>query len=240
MSNFPFPIFIINLDRKPERYKYVINQLKKMNIKDYSRVPAVDGFNTSDKKLLNYGIDKTLIDRKGIAGCAASHVRLWKYIVRENLDWVLILEDDAHFHPKFLTLFNKYWQKVPIGAKIVFVGYCGPKELEETNEPVISGSVMCLQGYILSWRGAKYLLEKLLPINEPIDILIDKHFKNNPGSYIFNGNVIIDGIRPNDYKEKNGKKCMFNGIIYQNQEDQGTTIHCIDTVFKIDPKYHQV
>ena len=90
---------------------------------------------------------------------------------------------------------------------------------------------MCLQGYMISSQGAQYLVNNLLPIKNPVDIDLDNHFDGKPGSYIFNGNVTIDGIRPNDYKEANGRRCMFNGIIYQNHEEQGSTIHGAETVF---------
>lgn len=84
----------------------------------------------------------------------------------------------------------------------------------------------------ISWEGAQYLLEHLLPVNNPIDIEIVDYFRkfDPKGCYSFNGDVVIDGIRPNDHKELNGDRCMFNGIIYQNK-DQGSTIHNENTVY---------
>lgn len=231
-QKFPFGIYIINLDRKPERYEYVTNQLKNMGISNYQKWTAVDGFKTTDDILRNEGITQRLIDQgRGLAGCAASHVKLWKHIANNKLGWTLILEDDTNFHPKFIELFNEYWKEVPKDAKIIFPGYCGPEEIEESPEKIIEHAVMCLHGYMISWEGAQYLLDKLLPIDLPVDIPIDNHFKENSGSYIFNGNAIVSGIRPNDYKEQNGKRCMFNGIIYQNQQEAGSTIHKEETVF---------
>lgn len=226
-------VYIINLERKPERYQYVSQQLRDLGMKNPHRWVGTDGFKTDDATLLSVGITPDLIARgRGLAGCAASHLRLWTYIRDNNLDWTLILEDDAHFHPDFVTLFPKYWREVPKDALIVFPGFCAPKEVEEEHpEAVIPRGVMCLHGYMLNAKGAAYLLKELLPMDLPVDIPITEHFRHRPGSYIFNGEFTMDGIRPNDYKESQGKRCTFNGLIYQNQQDQGSTIHQLETVF---------
>jgi GR25 family glycosyltransferase involved in LPS biosynthesis len=229
--NFPFPTFIINLDRKPERFIYVKDQLDKMGITGYQRISGVDGFQLTRDELVKYGSTYELTERRGIAGCAASHIKVWRYIAEKKLGWCLILEDDAHFHPKFLELFRKYWTSVPKSARIIFPGYCVGEEVERAPKLIIERGVMCLQGYMLSWEGAQHLIDNVIPINDPIDIVIDNYFKKKGGSFIFNGNAIVNGIRPNDYKEANGRRCMFNGIIYQNHEEQGSTIHSPETVF---------
>jgi glycosyl transferase, family 25 len=231
-KSFYFPVFIINLDRKPGRYVYITEQLDALGITNYQKISGTDGFKVSDETMLSLGIHQELIDRgRGLAGCASSHIRAWKHIVNNNLDWTLILEDDAHFHPQFMSLFHNYWKNVPQDAKIIFPGFCGPEEIEKNNNLIIKRQVMCLHGYMLNSEGAKYLLDNLLPMKLPVDIVIDNHFAKHSGSYIFNGSISVDGIIPNNYKEQNGRRCMFNGIIYQNHEEQGSTIHGIDTVF---------
>jgi len=232
-GKFSFPIYIINLERKPERYQYVKQQLDNMGLTNYQRWLGVDGFKTDKEDILKVGISEDLYNKgKGLAGCAASHAQVWKHLVDTKADWTLILEDDANFHPHFLQLFTKYWQQVPTRAKIVYVGHCcGEEEEKKSKTSIIETGVMCNHGYMLSWVGAKYLLDNLTPLKDPVDIDIVEHFRHRPGSFIFNGNNMVEGIRPNDYKESNGRKCMFNGIIYQNQEEQGSTIHGVNTVF---------
>jgi GR25 family glycosyltransferase involved in LPS biosynthesis len=226
-------VYIINLERKPTRFAYVSEQLDQLGLHNYHRWIGTDGFKVDPKEMLSAGVTQSLIDRGlGLSGCATSHIRLWRYIADNNLDWVLIAEDDAHFHPDFVTLFPQYWRQVPADALIVFPGFCAPKEVEDEHpEPVIPRGVMCLHGYMLNAAGAAYLLKELLPMDLPVDIPITEHFRDRPGSYIFNGTCTMDGIRPNDYKEAQGKRCEFRGIIYQNQQDQGSTIHQMETVF---------
>ncbi len=230
-TSFPFEVFIINLDRKTERYTYVSDQLDKLGITNYQRVSAVDGFHISKEELMKYGLGHNMSIRQGIAGCAASHISLWKHILDNKLDWTLILEDDAHFHPNFTELFPSYWKEIPANAKIIFPGYCGGDDVKNNDQLVIEKSVMCLQAYMINHESAKYLLDNLLPMDQSIDIVIENHFAKHPGSYIFNDRVTIDGIRPMDYKEQNGNRCMFDGIVYQNRKDQGSTIHKHETIF---------
>jgi len=229
-NTFPFQTFIINLDRKKERYDYVAKQLDNLGISNYKRWSATDGFNIDPTEMISDGISQKLINRgKGLAGCASSHIRIWKHIRDNKLDWTLILEDDVHFHPQFIEIFYKYWKHVPIDAKIVFPGYY---DMPKNNKQLIlNQSVMCLHAYMLDCKGADYLLENLLPFNTAIDVHITEHFRNNYGSFIFNGMVTINNIRPDDYKLNNGDKCMFNGIIYQNREEYGRTIYKENTTF---------
>ena len=191
-DSFTFPVYIINLDRKPERYEYVKNQLDSMGITGYHRWKATDGFNTGSNELVKNGVTTKLAERRGLAGCASSHIRLWRHIAENKMGWTLILEDDAHFHPQFVSLFHKYWRHIPKTAKIVFPGYCGSSDLEKPNDITSEAGVMCLHGYMLSWQGAQYLLDNLIPIDIPIDIVVDDHFKRFKGSYIFNGNATMD------------------------------------------------
>ncbi len=237
-NTFPFPIYIINLDRKPERYIYVKKQLEKLGLTNYQKWPATDGFTISPDKMINDGVTHNLtVKGKGLAGCAVSHINIWKHIAENNYisednpdGWTLILEDDAHFHPQFISLFHKYWEHIPKDAKIIFSGYC--TQCGGSQKRITEKNVMCTHGYMVTSQSAKYLLDNLLPINEPIDIVISNYFRISSGSYIFNGNVVINEIRPNDYKKSNGKRCMFDGIIYQNHKEYGNTIHNEKTVFE--------
>lgn len=228
-------IYIINLERYPKRYEYVTSQLNNLGLKKYQKWNGTDGFFTSIDDFLNIGLTTELCNRKGLAGCASSHIGLWRHIAENKLDWVLILEDDAHFHPDFVKLFNSYVKNIEDtdNVMMIFPGYCGNDEIEKSDNPVIEAPVMCLHGYIISHRGAQYLLDNLLPMNDPVDIAIIDHFHKNKYDkcLVFNGNASIDGIRPHDYKEQNGSKCQFSGIIYQNQKEKGSTIHSPEIVY---------
>ena len=225
-------IFIINLDRKPERYTYVSDQLDKFGFKDYQRWPAVDGFNSDLETLMSYGLASILCDRRGLAGCAASHIDVWRHIVKEKIEWTLILEDDAYFHPRFPELFRGYTEKIPKDTKIAYLGYCGVDE-DLGKEAVVKYAPMCMHAYLISYEGAQHILNNIGNIENPIDIELLRYFKKDQsnGCYIFNGNAFVNGIRPHDYKENNSGRCQFEGIVYQNRQELGSTIHEVNTVY---------
>jgi GR25 family glycosyltransferase involved in LPS biosynthesis len=232
-GTFSFPIFIINLDRHPDRYSYITKQLNAMGLTGYTRISGTDGFKIDSKEMEKIGVTSNLVDKgKGVAGCSSSHIRTWKHIAENKLGWSLILEDDAHFHPQFMKLFSKYWRQVPTNAKIIYPGFCSEHILSKQENSVISRDVFGAHAYLISWEGAQYLLDNLLPMNDVIDLAIKTHFRNHDGSYIFNGNMIFDGIRPNQYKESNEKSCVCDGIVYQNRQDYGTTVRREETVFE--------
>ena len=223
------PIFIVSLDRKPERYKYVTCQLDLMRMTNYQKWSATDGFKIDTKKIISDGITQKLIERgnKAEVGCASSHIKLWKHIVAKKLDWTLILEDDAHFHPQFISIFNKYWELVPIDAKIIFPGHggqCYTNFQKNRSRLVYQNHTVCLHAYIINWESAQYLLDNLLPMDKIVDVAIYDHFSNHYGSFVFNGNAKVNGIRPDEYKLLRGKKCECDGIIYQNQEEYISTL----------------
>lgn len=229
-NTFSFPVHIINLDRNPERYEYVTKQLDTLGITDYSRISAMDGFKADPQEMIKLGIDTEFVHKeRGAAGCAASHVKTWRQIADNKSGWTLILEDDAHFHPDFVKLFSKYWNKVPRDASIIYPGY-SCDNINETLPLIVSESVLCTHAYIINWQGAERLLNNI-PKKTGIDIEIANYFRHKTGSYIFNGTSIVEGIRPYDYKEANGRKCTFNGIIYQNQQDYGNTTKAEHTTF---------
>lgn len=229
-NTFPFPIYIINLERKPERYRYIKQQLDNLGIKNYQQWRATDGFKVSDQEMLNDGVNQKLIsDGRGLSGCASSHIRIWKHIAENKLDWTLILEDDVHFHPDFVKLFHQYWKKTPIQSKIIYPGFFESPLL--SKQIVIRQNVLCLHGYMINSKSAQYLLDNLLPMDQPIDIVVANHFAWRDGSYVFNSWIDINGIVANDYKKNNGDKCMFNGIIYQNRQEYGRTIYHENTTF---------
>lgn len=86
-------IFVINLDRATDRWSYFKDD------KRYTRWSATDYNDLPD----NHPIFKKLIsmwnispqEHKAKCGCHLSHTNLWRYIVQNKLNDVLILEDDA-------------------------------------------------------------------------------------------------------------------------------------------------
>lgn len=123
-------IYCINLDRRPERWRFMQKQLRHFRV-SAERFSAVDGqklefgelvegglisvqavprfFLPDDEKV--FGIDLT----PGAIGCALSHMKIWREIIEEHRDLLategagrggdapryLVIEDDCRFSPTF-------------------------------------------------------------------------------------------------------------------------------------------
>jgi FkbM family methyltransferase len=117
LSFNPNCIKIINLKRRGDRKKQMIEQLENNYIKDYEFIDAVDGIelkNSLELEALFKG--NNFHNRKGVIGCALSHLKIWNKLVNDkNNDYYVILEDDIELCPDFgnklkehCFLFQKY------------------------------------------------------------------------------------------------------------------------------------
>jgi hypothetical protein len=94
MSNVTtLPVYLINLDRRPDRLKVAEAQLSDMSL-PFVRQSAVDGLelhsNRKDIPLIPLGQE----------GAMASHRLVWERIVQGESEFALILEDDVELDPE--------------------------------------------------------------------------------------------------------------------------------------------
>jgi glycosyl transferase family 25 len=98
--------YIINLKRHSDRKKNMLNQLEKYGITNFEFIDAVDGDELTDfqiKKECDFKKMKRisrLLTKNEIA-CALSHQKVYKRIISENDNRVIILEDDAILSDEF-------------------------------------------------------------------------------------------------------------------------------------------
>ena len=107
------------------------------------------------------------------------HYNSWKYVVDNNLDNCIILEDGIEF------LRNDFENlKINNDIDILFVN-------EEMKSQIIFNKKQFigygLQGYIVSQKDAKILLQQCNTLSMPIDLQI-RNLCNNPN--IINGDII--------------------------------------------------
>ena len=91
-------IYVINLKRAVGRMAKIDNSMKSLGI-EYERIEAIDGN--------NFEINESCIDQYrfkiqqkrrctlGEVGCAESHRKVWREILKHNFNSALILEDDV-------------------------------------------------------------------------------------------------------------------------------------------------
>ena len=135
-------IYVINLDRQPNRYKRVQSEFSK--IMDTSRnsltnilerVTAVDAINLQQDTLIDninstytlgeqlfvdpcqalpkdLNLDMNINMSKQEVAVALSHIKVWKKIASGKEPYVLVIEDDICLDPNFSSLMEKSWNEI--------------------------------------------------------------------------------------------------------------------------------
>ncbi len=175
--------YVVNLERRADRYE----EFKK-NLGEFSDqvkvLKAVDGRSlkmTADLSRLFQGND--FMWKKGVVGCALSHLRLWYDLACEPAETksYLVFEDDAKPRSQWLSSLKEAMLKAPADFDILYLGGVLPPNkpgLQIIKEPV-SGSEpwnrvalntafgqrestryyhFCTYSYIISRQGARKLI----------------------------------------------------------------------------------
>ena len=172
-----FKTFVINLKRRPDRLNDFYNKNKHvLNFLNIEVEEAVDG----EEIVLNQKMRKIFhtsdaMFRKGIMGCAFSHMKLWGKLVNDKIhDMYLVLEDDVLLSKSceyFLNIItNKVNENFPEWDTI-FLGNHSKKEMKNADKVSIEkytpekfmknsyGGTFC---YLIHKRGAMKLLSNLI------------------------------------------------------------------------------
>jgi GR25 family glycosyltransferase involved in LPS biosynthesis len=90
--------------------------------------------------------------------CAQSHINIWKYMVNYNIDYALIMEDDAVFDHKWKEKFEKIYPKLKAIGDWDGIFLNAYEPTETTEEWVIANEQYLAAAYILSKEAAAYML----------------------------------------------------------------------------------
>lgn len=183
-----FPIKVINLERRPDRWNRTKNILDSNGLTNYERFNAIDGTQlkmTPEIKHLFRGNDFKY--RESFIGCAMSHMKLWQELVDSNSEYFIILEDDIEVSNDFKNKLNAtlhYLLQNPY-IDLHFLGYFywNGKPKKRNDYPVLSRMKIesymgGFFGYIISKTAAyKYLhIAKYYGIQNGIDRFAHIHF----------------------------------------------------------------
>ncbi|CAG6013150.1 unnamed protein product [Menidia menidia] len=166
-------------------------------------VEAVDGKALNSSQLQALGIEMIpgykdpysgRVLTRGEIGCFLSHHSIWKKVIEQGLQKVLLLEDDVRFEPRFkrrLQAIMDDIERVQLDWDLIYVGRkrMQVQQPEQSVEGVNNLGVNNLVeadysywtlAYALSQRGAKKLLDaqpfsKMLPVDEFLPIMFNKH-----------------------------------------------------------------
>lgn len=218
-------IYVINLDRTPDRYKKVKEQFYKQEI-PCIRFSAIDGykldFQNADtkqflsseqkknfakyvwenrpakynvflngRKLMQIIVDKVRFSL-GEVGVACSHREIWKKLIENDYDKVIIFEDDIAPGEDFKKMLNEYLNDLPDDWDIAYLGVgrrgnkygyfiCVGNIFRDIDNveghPFVAkiqptNLVYGMYGYAINKRGAKKLLKATDESCFPIDDIV--------------------------------------------------------------------
>jgi hypothetical protein len=163
---------------------------KRFNV---TKMSAYNGNALSDSVFERLKSDKTLFKgipdtKKGEYGCWKSHVKCWKYIVDNKIEWSVIMEDDAFMLP--LGNNRLLDMNIPNDADIVFVHGRSQKCRRKSCQPSIRSVEYFIDGWgtdgmCISYNCAYKLLNSVYSSTYflPIDSLLAKLGKRYKSSF---------------------------------------------------------
>lgn len=174
--------FCISLETHNKRWIRMQDRFKEQNL-DVTRWIASTPNNLIDN-FYNY------LSKEECA-CAQSHILIWKRMLEHNIDYALILEDDACFNKNWKNMLSEFKINDPQWDLILL----------NASEPVIPSFTWTIAkeqyltaGYILSIKGAKLLLQSFNNNYASSDCMTSRLQYNNHSYCYFPWPIIQDGI----------------------------------------------
>lgn len=162
------PVFVINLERRPDRWAFVAPKVEAAGFTNIQRYNAVDArqpemceaaYQSLGAPKRHPTFNRDFDEYPGTYGVFLSQVSLWKKIVDEQIPVATIFEDDAMFHTEWATLAPMYYEQTPKDYDVLFLG----AQFEFASKyHVDQGPVFCLHAYTVTLNGAKKLLDYVL------------------------------------------------------------------------------
>lgn len=183
-------VYLINLDRNPERLEFMRGQLDRLGI-SFERFPAVWGKGLSEderrtgfSKVRSFiAAGKRLSDAE--IGVAMSHAGCCRRMVEANEQYALVLEDDVVLSDGFREALCRVEAFVNPGRpQLVLLSGYGVPDAETSPEEIRPvKSAWCADAYVLTLPAAKLILEA----NSPVVTVADsfKRWRRRFGLEIF-------------------------------------------------------
>lgn len=174
-----WPIFVISLSVAVDRQAEITRQMREMDL-PFTFVEAADCRHGIPAEF-ETRIDRALtIERNGYPmsngeyGCALSHLNVYEMIVSQSLPGAIVLEDDAILTEDF----RNFWKSRDyLGYDFVQLCYFDARYWKWRKDTSKSGVVLrrlaenafMNAGYVISKKGAAYLIEGAKPVSARAD-----------------------------------------------------------------------
>ena len=167
-AKFELPIFYINRDSDHQRRETIERQLNSIDGAK-ERITAVDALNVPDDLRAYFFAGSKLVSplNPGEVGCYASHLKTLRTIVERNLDYALVLEDDAIVPETIGSIVSEVTARLPATWDVIHL--CGTARRAIKPVSTLKGGRLLVRysrvpggayGYLVSRAGAAKLLKR--------------------------------------------------------------------------------
>jgi len=185
-----YPTYVINLDRRPERWNEFSKQPTLKEFKQLTRFSAVDGskldvmkdervsMRTRQNIHNKYRRSDYEINTVGAIGATLSHVTLWQNFLQGKEEYLVVFEDDTILGKKEMDLIDRLIPTLPPSWDMWLLGRHNWQFKETPLDPRDSKGWKSVQqftgahGYILNRRGAEILVQNPFPIETHVEYYI--------------------------------------------------------------------
>jgi len=174
--------YAINLARSQDRRSHILRQLSRTGI-GYELVEAVDGreLDLADTSLFDPALVCQDTFRPGAAGCALSHLKVYRKILDDDLDHALVLEDDAMLPDDAPELTAAVVRDMR-GAEVVLLNFHSDKPCQVVRTGAVplpaARRLVCLAdedqasstgGYVITREACARMLDAFPPLRSQPD-----------------------------------------------------------------------
>jgi GR25 family glycosyltransferase involved in LPS biosynthesis len=188
------PVYVVNMDKRMDRWDYVYAHLKQHGFNNIKRLPAVDGRMIDSnqlKVLLGKGLFEKLgkyratdetVGSLGAVGCYMSHYKVWSKILESGKP-ALVVEDDMVLDADIDSFYIVDDCSKLEEYDTVLLGYLALRT--KTKRPQsdglypYKGMFWGTHFYYITPRGAEKLLSRGLPIKHQVDAYISFQSKKD-------------------------------------------------------------
>ncbi|WXT99940.1 MAG: hypothetical protein Ctma_0646 [Catillopecten margaritatus gill symbiont] len=175
------PIYIINLNRSPERLSYMDKQLSVLKL-PFERIVGVDGYLIESEALQSYQQQSKRswmhysILSAGEIGCALSWHSAWQIIAKHSSKACIVLEDDIKIGDNFKEVVQHLFEDLD---ENIVIDLSGKKGTIEKERKTVNGITLIRYqtppigniGSIYGQSAAQVFLDKMQHFKAPVDTL---------------------------------------------------------------------
>ena len=120
------PVYVINLDGEPHRWKEAEDMLKYWEVENYTRISAYDGREDDLSDILKGRYPDRMTS--GEVGCTTSHLKAMKEFLKTDAPCAIIMEDDCDISTAFHWGFTwkDFYAKIPYDYDTIQLAIINP------------------------------------------------------------------------------------------------------------------